>query len=89
METAQGYEALSQGISNAVRTLRRAAGLTQVDLAKISGVNQSVISRMERQGCNSIELLCKVINSMNCDVDISFTERSEAYEPLDSDGCQS
>ncbi|MFX1275830.1 MAG: CBS domain-containing protein [Promethearchaeota archaeon] len=39
-----------ENLSSKLKTLRRAAGLTQTELAKIAGVSQSLIARIEKGG---------------------------------------
>ena len=47
-----------------IRDARRAAGLTQAQLAAQLGVSQSAIAKLEREGCNpKVETLDRVLRA--------------------------
>jgi XRE family aerobic/anaerobic benzoate catabolism transcriptional regulator len=45
-----------QGVGNQIKTRRKELGLTQEQLAEISGIAQSEISRIEKQRIKNIEV---------------------------------
>lgn len=50
---------------------RNEAGLTVRELAELSGVNYTNISKIEKGRYNvSIDILSKVVDAMNCKIDI-------------------
>ena len=56
-------------LANQVLTARRDTGLTQVELASLSGIGQSEISRIERgEGNPTVETLSRVGRSLNLDL---------------------
>ena len=61
-------------LENAVAVLkaREAAGLTQRDLAKISGVPQSTIARIEKGANTSLSTMCKIAFALDKQVKISL-----------------
>ena len=54
-----------------IALLRKSAGLLQIDLAKMSGLTQKTISKVEN-GCFSvgIDVLSKIADALECKVDI-------------------
>lgn len=76
-EIEPGLARLNLGISRALKQFRQEAKLSQADLAKMVGVNQSLISRLERQDCDgySISTLFRIFDKMNLDIEIAFVER--------------
>ena len=88
-EVDAGLARLNAGISKALKAFRYEAGLSQADLAKMIGVNQSLISRLERMDCASYSLstLYRVFDKMNLDIEIRFLEREQVPtdQPLNAD----
>lgn len=74
-----GLARLNLGISRALKQFRREAKLSQADLAQMVGANQSLISRLEQQDCDSysISTLFRVFSKMNLDIEIAFVERED------------
>ena len=67
-------EFLEAYLENAVAVLkaREAAGLTQRDLAKKSGVPQSTIARIEKGANTSLSTMCKIAFALDKQVKISL-----------------
>lgn len=61
-------------LENALTVLkaREAAGLTQRDLAKKSGVPQSTIARIEKGANTSLSTMCKIAFALDKQVKISL-----------------
>ena len=78
----EDIEQLKDGIASALRELREQVGLSQADLAKIIGVHQSCVSRLETTKNDSIDLilLYRLFDAMNVDIEINFLEREETPE---------
>jgi transcriptional regulator with XRE-family HTH domain len=66
--------------------LRMLRGMTQADLAKKIGCEQSDISRMEKKGYKgySLSTLNKIASALNANIEISFIPRQIAsvHHPL-------
>lgn len=62
---------LNQQLGYEITKAREKAGLTQVELAKLSGIDQGDISKLERgQGNPSINKINKLLNSLNTFMEI-------------------
>lgn len=70
----KGYYEEQARLENAVAVLkaREAAGLTQRDLAKKSGVPQSTIARIEKGANTSLSTMCKIAFALDKQVKISL-----------------
>ncbi|NQT05777.1 MAG: helix-turn-helix domain-containing protein [Dehalococcoidia bacterium] len=67
------YEALKPkyGIIQAIITRRNELSISQRDLAKMTGMHQPAICRLERgDGGTTIETLVKIAGALNMDVDV-------------------
>jgi len=65
-------------------------GLTQKELAKLCGIKQSNISRLESgKGNPTMKMLKKIANSLDCDLVIEFKKREAAskstFKTMDND----
>lgn len=60
--------------------IRKEAGLTQAELAKLLGVSQPAISDLESQSDMQISTLKRVVKALGGDVKISITLRGETYQ---------
>ena len=71
------YETLGQQI----KTLRQKAGMTQTELAGLSGVHQSLISKFEAgPAAFSIPTLSKLARTLHVDVVILLVPREDTRE---------
>ena len=84
-ENDLGLINLNVGISNALRTFRQEAKLSQSDLARMVGVDQSTISRLERQQCESYPLstIYRIFSKMGLDIEIAFIEKEQKTQTED------
>ena len=73
-EFLEAYLEEKTKLENAVAVLkaREAAGLTQRDLAKKSGVPQSTIARIEKGANTSLSTMCKIAFALDRQVKISL-----------------
>lgn len=73
----KGLAVLYQNTSHVLKEMRVEADLSQKKLARLIGVNQSVISRAERPGTVDLPLstIYRIANALNYDVEIGFVER--------------
>jgi predicted transcriptional regulator len=78
---SEGLTVLRLGIGHVMREIRCDNGLTQIDLAKLANVSQTIVSRVECGKVNSIEHLCNLCDCMNQDIKISFIERQDNDVP--------
>ena len=71
---AEHYLEEKARLENALAVLRarEAAGLTQRDLAKKSGVPQSTIARIEKGANTSLSTMCKIAFALDKQVKISL-----------------
>ena len=66
---------LNQQLGYEITKAREKAGLTQVELAKLSGIDQGDISKLERgQGNPSINKINKLLNSLNVFMEIRMVD---------------
>ena len=66
----------SRQFSECLRTQRKKLGITQEDLAKLSGVNRVTIAKLEKyQRLASIDVILKLLDVLN--LEIRFVERSD------------
>jgi len=70
----EGYYEEQARLENAATVLkaREAAGLTQRDLAKKSGIPQSTIARIEKGANTSLTTMCKIAFALDKQVKISL-----------------
>lgn len=69
-------------IGEKFKTLREESGLTQGQIAEYLGVNQSYISRYEKNERQlSVDLLEKLSNLFGCSIDY-FTSEDSHYTPI-------
>ena len=62
-----------QILANALIKARKERGLTQSELAKITGIGQPDISKIERAQCNSsLETMAKLAEGLSMSLDIRF-----------------
>jgi len=69
------YDALEAEFSiiQAILDARKASGLTQKDLADITGINQADISKMENGNANpSLKTLLRIANGMGMKLKLEF-----------------
>lgn len=64
-------------IAGQVFGLRRQAGLSQVELAKLVGTTQSVISRLEDADYtgHSLSMLMRIANALHCRVEVRLVPK--------------
>lgn len=68
---------LNQQLGYEITKAREKAGLTQVELAKLSGIDQGDISKLERgQGNPSINKINKLLNSLNVFMEIKVVNNN-------------
>jgi predicted transcriptional regulator len=70
-------EALRDLLEEDLRALREAAGVTQEELAEKVAVDQSQISRLERQGDARISLLKRYVEALGGELQIVATLRGK------------
>jgi predicted transcriptional regulator len=70
-------EALRDLLEEDLRALREAAGVTQEELAEKVDVDQSQISRLERQGDARISLLKRYVEALGGELQIVATLRGK------------
>jgi len=64
--------------ANAVLAARANAGISQQELAKLSGIDQSDISKIERGIANpSISTLRRISNALDCELEIAITPKTQ------------
>ena len=66
-------EAIRDLVEEDLRTLREAAGVTQEELAERVAVDQSQISRLERQGDARLSLLKRYVEALGGELQIVAT----------------
>lgn len=68
-------------LSQAVLTARAEAGISQMQLAELTGISQADISRMERGLANpSVSTLNRVAKALGCQLQIEFIKGQEKLE---------
>jgi predicted transcriptional regulator len=70
-------EALRDLLEEDLRALREAAGVTQEELAEKVAVDQSQISRLERQGDARVSLLKRYVEALGGELQIVATLRGK------------
>ncbi len=70
-------EALQDLLEEDLRALREAAGVTQEELAERVAVDQSQISRLERQGDARVSLLKRYVEALGGELQIVATLRGK------------
>jgi len=68
-------------IAQQIYDLRTQAGLTQIQLAKMIGTTQSVISRLEDADYtgHSLEILQRIAAALHCHVNVTIIPNNAAY----------
>lgn len=76
-EIPSSLKELNAGIASIIRETRTESKMTQTELAKAVGVDQSVISRLEKPGYDGYDLstLFRIFDIFDMDIEIGFTER--------------
>ena len=68
---------LSQRLGRRVRELRLGRGMTQVDLAELMGVHDSMVSKLEkREATFTVAQLERVAEVLGVDLVVEFRERA-------------
>lgn len=62
-------------IGNALRTIRKRAGLTQKELAALAGVRQATIAEIESGKNCTITTLAKIVESIGGSVQIKYNKK--------------
>jgi transcriptional regulator with XRE-family HTH domain len=71
MEWEIEFKNYQQNLTNNIKTQRNKLGLSQEKLAFLSGVDRTMVSKIERCLANpSLEMLCKIAHSL--DVTVNF-----------------
>jgi predicted transcriptional regulator len=70
-------EALRDLVDSDLRTLREAVGLTQAEMAARTDMDQSQISRLERQGDTRLSILKRYVEALGGDLKIVATVRGK------------
>lgn len=69
----KGYTKMSIGTN--IKQKRKAAGLTQIELAKLSGITQAMLCQIERGTKNpSLQVSLELANQLGCKVE-DFIEK--------------
>lgn len=68
--------------ANAVFNLRMEAGLTQMELSRLSGVPQKTIARIEQGANTTVGTLEKLTDVLNFKLNITFLPDEQPPEPL-------
>lgn len=65
---------IEQGLAWQIRANRKARGLSQEDLAKFLGTQQSAVSRLEdpEYGAHSLDTLISIANVFDCALSVRF-----------------
>ncbi len=79
MKNTEGLDILRDGIIEVLKKLRKESGLSQKKLSRITGIDQSVISRFEKGQGNvySLAIICAIADAFNLDVQIEFVSRDD------------
>jgi ribosome-binding protein aMBF1 (putative translation factor) len=66
-------EALAELVDSDLRALREAAGLTQAEMAERTRMDQSQISRLERQGDTRLSILKRYVEALGGELNLVAT----------------
>ena len=77
MKDTNGLEILKENIASTLKELRKESGLSQKKLARLVGVDQSIISRFESGKLNEypLSLIWKIADIFNFDVEMEFVPK--------------
>ena len=65
-----------EAVMNQVVAMRRARGMSQRDLATVSGIQQAAIGRMERLTASpTLDTLCRVLDALDAQIVIEPRQR--------------
>jgi predicted transcriptional regulator len=70
-------EAIQELVESDLRTLREAAGITQAELAERTKMDQSQISRLERQGDTRLSILKRYVEALGGELNLVATVRGK------------
>jgi transcriptional regulator with XRE-family HTH domain len=67
---------------SSLRTIRKALGLTQVDLADILGLTQAAVSKMEKRTNQSLEVFIAMAKAKGYELSITFQPKDAVKDYL-------
>lgn len=78
-KTSDNLLHLNASIANTIRDCRKEIDMTQIELAKAVGVDQSLISRMEKSGYDhyDLSLIWQIFDVFNLEIKLEIDERED------------